>query len=176
MSGKRQRQKKGVKNVSSTLPSLALSLFPLESQNCHQSSMFPPLGHKHNSFQLMNSWHRTHMLSHMHFHLVNHTNPNKPLSPLSHGVLTPQAMSVDCDTRNPRKCTHAYTMSIVMNNSLRAKLTSWDHFLLLFFFLWPFTFINLFFPPSGPSHTHILFLTSSLMHSQPLRTPLHLTP
>lgn len=119
-----------------------LSFFPLESRCRLQSLMFPPPIHKKNSFQLMNLWHRTHpyALTHALSSLQPYLN-TKPYKPLSIDV--PQPAGSECGLwHTPCKCTHSYTLSIVMNDPLRAELSSWDHFLALFFFLWPFTLVH----------------------------------
>lgn len=67
-----------------------------------------------------------------HFYVLNHRKPKICLSSLSFNILYPEAKSLD--THIPGKYTHGYTLSIVMNDPLKAGLTSWDHFLLLFFF------------------------------------------
>lgn len=71
------------------------SFFPLESRCRHQTLMFPPPIHKHNSFQLMNLWHRTHpyaltqALSSLRPYL--NTKPYKPLS-----IDVPQPAGSEC--------------------------------------------------------------------------------
>lgn len=139
--GKDRRRGGTVKDASSALSPI-FTLFPLESRCLHQSLTFLPLIYKHIPFYLMNLWHWTH--TYVLTHSLSSLQPNLTnLCPLSPSVsLNPQAMSLDCDTHTLRKCAHAYTLSIVMNDPLRAELTSWDHFLLLFFFLWPFTLIH----------------------------------
>lgn len=99
-----------------------------------------------------------HCLSDVHMQHFNHPKPKTKLC-LPLGVLHPQAMSA---THTPHKCTHAYTLSRVMNVPLRAELTSWDHFLLLFFFLARHTHSLISFSSLCLSQPYILFLTSSL--------------
>ena len=125
--------KKGgtVKDASSAVsPSFALSIGVSLSLPVPGVSMSYPDRH-------FSWWHTCTFISST---IENLTNLCPP--PPSHCVFTPQAMRVDCDTHTTSKCTHAYTWSKVMNDPLRAELTSWDHFLLLFFFLWPFTLIH----------------------------------
>lgn len=110
----------------------------------------------------------THTLPHVHFHLFNYKKkPNKPLFPSVLWTHRPWVW-----TRRPCTFTHTHThtLPIMMNDPLRAELTRETTSSCYSSFFGP-SHSLIHFPPSGLSHTRVLFLISSLTHSPAALNP-----
>lgn len=115
----------------------------------------------------------THTLPHVHFHLFNYKKkPNKPLFPSVLWTHRPWVW-----TRRPCTFTHTHTHSADHDEwSPQGGVDKRDHFLLLFFFLWPVTLTHSF--PSLRPLSHSRFVSYIFIDALPscFESLLHLSP